>query len=58
MNDNKVIEEKLDVLIDLMKHLVAIELARSGVRQTVISKHVRMANAKVGKMLQGVRKPE
>ena len=57
MSDTKAIEEKLDVAIDLLKHLVALELARSGVKQTVIAKHVRVATAKVGKMLQGVQKP-
>ncbi len=51
-----VIEKKLDTIVDLLKHLVALELARSGVRQTVIAKQVKMATAKVGKLLVGVKR--
>jgi hypothetical protein len=57
MSDTKATEEKLDIVIDLLKHLLAVELARSGVKQTVIAKHVHVATAKMGKMLQGVQKP-
>ena len=50
------LEEKIDTVIGLLQHLVALELARSGVRQTVISKHLHVANAKVGKLLEGVKR--
>ena len=58
MSDTKIIEEKLDTAIDLLRHLVVLELARSGVKQTVIAKHVHVATARVGKMLEGVRKSD
>lgn len=50
------LEEKIDTVIELLQHLVALELARSGVRQTVIAKHLHVANAKVGKLLEGVKR--
>jgi hypothetical protein len=50
------IEEKLDGITDLLKQLVAIELAKSGVPQTAIAKRVKLATATVNKMLQGVKK--
>jgi transposase-like protein len=50
------VEEKLDTIIELLKHLVAVELARGGVPQTKIAKRVRLATATVNKMLQGIKK--
>jgi hypothetical protein len=52
------IEEKLDAIIELLKHSLAIQLAQSRVKQTVIAKHIRVANAKVGKLLQGVKRSD
>lgn len=53
-----VIEQKLDTIIELLKHSLAIQLAQSRVKQTVIAKHIRVANAKVGKLLQGVKRSD
>jgi transposase-like protein len=50
------VEEKLDTIIELLKHLVAVELARGGVPQTKIAKRVRLATTTVNKMLQGIKK--
>jgi DNA-binding IclR family transcriptional regulator len=50
------IEEKLDTIIELLKHLVAVELARGGVPQTKIATRVKLATATVNKMLQGLKK--
>jgi transposase-like protein len=49
-------EEKLDTIIELLKHSVAIQLAQAGVPQTKIAKRVKLATATVNKMLQGIKK--
>jgi hypothetical protein len=49
------VEQKLDIIIGLLKHLVVLELARSGVKQAEIAKHVRFATAKVSTLLKGVK---
>jgi hypothetical protein len=50
------IDEKLDTIIELLKHLVAVELARGGVPQSKIAKRIKLATATVNKMLQGIKK--
>lgn len=55
MLDDRV-EQKLDTIIELLKHLVAVELARGGVPQAKIAKRVKLATATVNKMLQGIKK--
>ena len=49
-------EEKLDTIIELLKHLIALELARAGVPQAKIAKRVKLATGTINKMLQGVKK--
>jgi predicted transcriptional regulator len=49
-------DEKLDRAIELLKHLLALELAREGVPRNVIAKQIGVANAVVGSMLKGVKK--
>lgn len=51
-------DEKLDKAIELLKHLLALELAREGVPRQVIAKHIGVATAKLGEMLQGIKKNE
>jgi len=51
-----VLDEKLDKAINLLKHLLAVELAREGVSRQVIAKHIGVATATVGTMLKGVKK--
>lgn len=52
---NQTIEKKLDVVIELLQHLVAVELTKSGVTQEVIGKRLH-AKATVVEMLKGVKK--
>jgi hypothetical protein len=49
-------DEKLDKAIELLKHLLALELAREGVPRQTIAKHIGVATATVGGMLKGIRK--
>ena len=51
-----IVEEKLDVIIELLKNLLALELSKNGVRQIEISKRLHVANSKVGEMLAGVKR--
>lgn len=52
----KIIEEKLNIIIGLQRHLLALELAKQGVPKQAIAKRIRVATATVVKMLQGVSK--
>jgi predicted transcriptional regulator len=58
MNDKRsnTVNEKLDEAVGLLQHLLALELAREGVPQQAIAKHIHVAKAKVVKMLKGVKK--
>jgi transcriptional regulator len=51
-----VAEQKLDIIIGLLQQLVVLELARQGVKQQKIAKHLCVASAKVTAMLDGVKK--
>lgn len=53
---DQVIEKKLDVVIELLQRLLALELSKSGVTQEVIGKQLHVAKATVVEMLKGVRK--
>ena len=53
---DKVIEQKLDIIIGLLQHLVALELMKGGVTKQAIAKHLHVATATVVKMLKGVKK--
>lgn len=55
-NENSTAEQKLDTIISLLQHLLVLELARSGLTQEAIGKHLRIAKATVVKMLHGVKK--
>jgi hypothetical protein len=49
------LEKKLDEAIGLLKHLLALELAREGIPRSTIAKHIHVANAALGSMLKGVK---
>lgn len=49
------VEKKLDEAIVLLKHLLALELAREGMPRSTIAKHVGVATATVVAMLKGVK---
>lgn len=53
---NPNIEEKLDVVIELLQHILALELFESGVTQEVIGKRLHVAKATVVEMLKGVKR--
>lgn len=55
-NTNQTVEQKLDGAIELLRHLLALELAREGVPKQAIAKHLHVATATVVKMLKGVKK--
>lgn len=55
-DDKQIIEKKLDAVIKLLQHLLALELAKSDVTQEVIGKHLHVAKATVVEMLKGVKK--
>jgi len=55
-NSNHTIEEKLDVIIELLQNLLALELSKSGVTQADIGKRLHVAKATVVEMLKGVKK--
>jgi predicted transcriptional regulator len=52
------IEKKLDLVIELLRQSVAIELYKGGASKDVIGKHLHIAKASVVKMLKGVSREE
>jgi predicted transcriptional regulator len=54
--DSNEVERKLDILIGLSRHLLALELFKSGVTQEAIAKHLHIAKATVVEMLKGIKK--
>jgi len=52
---NAGIEKRLDMIVGLLQHILALQLATRGVRRAEIGKHLHVATATVGKMLKGVR---
>jgi predicted transcriptional regulator len=48
------LDKKIDVAIDLLRHLVAIELWKAGLTQEAIGKRIHIAKAKVVTMVKGV----
>ena len=57
MADDSRIEKKLDAITELLKHLIAIDLARGGVPQSEIAKRLKMSNTTINKMVKGVQGP-
>jgi len=55
-DNNQIIEKKLDVLIELLQHLLALELSKSGATKKVIAKRLHVATATVVEMLKGIKK--
>jgi DNA-binding MarR family transcriptional regulator len=55
-SSDNTIEEKLDKIVALLQHLVALELSKSGATQAAIRKHLRVAKSTVVEMLRGVNK--
>jgi predicted transcriptional regulator len=55
-DDNTTI--KLDLIIELLRQSLAIELYKSGASKDVIGKHLHVAKASVVKMLKGVNRED
>lgn len=55
-DESNPVEEKLDRVIELLEHLVALELSRRGATHEAIGKSIHVAKATIGKMLAGVKK--
>ncbi|GMP01619.1 hypothetical protein [Bradyrhizobium sp. TM239] len=53
--DKDRIEEQLDIVIELLRHMLALQLSEKGVKQLEIGKHLHVATATVGKLLNGVK---
>lgn len=52
---NAELERKLDTIIGLLQHMLALQLAGRGIKQKDIGKHIHVATGKVNNMLKGVR---
>jgi predicted HTH domain antitoxin len=50
--------QKLDLIIELLKQSLAIELYKSGASKDIIGKHLHMAKASVVKILKGVSRED
>lgn len=57
-NANNPTDAKLDVIIELLRNLLAIELAKSGVIQSNIAKRLHISTSRANSMLRGIGKSE
>lgn len=55
---NEGVDTRLDIMIELLKHNLAIQLYKSGASKDVIGRHLHIAKASVVKMLKGVNREE
>ena len=55
MDNDELIQKKLDTIIELLRQLVALELSKRGTPRDVIGKRLHIATATVVKMLKGVK---
>ncbi len=55
-NSQEGLDKKLDEITSLLRHLLALELSKSGVSTTDIAKHLHIAKASAVKLLKGVKK--
>lgn len=53
---NNMENKQLENIASLLKHLLAIELYKSDVKQQDIGKHLKMSTASVNKLLKGIKK--
>lgn len=56
MDNDQIIEKKLNVVIVLLQNLLALELCKNGVPQGEICKRLHVTNTRVGEMLRGVKR--
>lgn len=55
MEKDEVSQKKLDTIIDLLRNLLALELAKLGVSRSAIGKRLHVAKATAVKMVEGVK---
>ena len=55
MDKDELIQKKLDTIIDLLRHLVALEFSERGVSRDIIGKRLHVAKSTVIEMLKGVK---
>ena len=55
MDNDELIEKKLDTIIDLLRHLVALEFSKGGVSRDIIGKRLHVAKSTVVEMLKGIK---
>jgi DNA-binding NarL/FixJ family response regulator len=55
---NVTAEQKLDAIVGLLQHLLALELARSGLTKEAIGKRLHVAKSTVVTMLHGVKEKD
>lgn len=55
-NNNAGLEKKLDVMIGLLQHLLAVELSKSAMTHDEIRKHLGVGKATINQMLKGIKK--
>jgi predicted transcriptional regulator len=55
MDNDELIHKKLDAIIDLLRHLVALELSSRGVSRDIIGKRLHIAKSTVVDMLKGIK---
>jgi len=53
-NDGQVIEQKLDKIILLLQHLVAVQMYRTGASRVVIRRNLHVAKSTIVDMLRDV----
>ena len=55
MDKEELLQKKLDMIIDLLRQLVALEFSRRGASKEVIGKRLRVAKSTVVEMLKGIK---
>ena len=55
MDNDELIQKKLDTIIDLLRHLVALEFSKRGVSRDIIGKRLHIAKSTVVEMLKGIK---
>ena len=55
MENEELVQKKLDAIIDLLRQLVALEFSKRGVSRDVIGKRLHVAKATVVEMLKGLK---
>ena len=55
MDNDELIQKKLDSIIDLLRNLLALELTKRGVSRGTIGKRLHVAKATVVKLLEGIK---